>query len=98
MKKRLWSAPWPRTLEIARAADARQFIEKDAQDDNAISQLSLTYRFEPTAALEAIKPGNLMCEGAQASAVIRDFAAMHPACLVVADQRPKTAQLHYSRM
>jgi hypothetical protein len=74
----------------------RQFIEEDAQDDDAISQLSLTYRFEPTTELEEIEPGNLICEGSQASAVVRDFAATHPAFIAVADQKPRGVELHYS--
>jgi hypothetical protein len=74
----------------------RQFIEEAAQDDDAISQLSLTYRFEPTTELEGIEPGNLICEGSQASTVVRDFAVTHPAFVAVADQKPKAAKLHHS--
>jgi hypothetical protein len=74
----------------------RQFMEEGAEDDDAISQLSLTYRFEPTTELEEIKPGNLIREGSQASTVIRDFAATHPAFIAVADQKPQGVELHYS--
>jgi hypothetical protein len=74
----------------------RQFIEEDAQDDDAISQLRLTYKFGPTTELEEITPGNLICEGSQASTVIRDFAAAHPAFVAVADQKPEAVELHHS--
>ena len=74
----------------------RQFMEEGAEDDDAISQLSLTYRFEPTTELEEIEPGNLICEGSQASTVIRDFAATHPAFIAVADQKPQGVELHHS--
>jgi hypothetical protein len=76
----------------------RQFVEEEGQDDDAISQLSLTYRFEPTDELQEIKPGNLMCEGSQASAVIREFSEKHQAFVIVADQRPKSGELRFSYM
>jgi hypothetical protein len=74
----------------------RQFIEEAKQDDDAISQLSLTFRFEPSAESDALKPGNLVCEGPQAATVVRDFALKHPAFTLVADHRPKSAELRHS--
>jgi hypothetical protein len=76
----------------------RQFVEEEEQDDEAISELSLTFRFESTAELEEIKPGNLWCEGLQASSVIREFAENQQAFIIVADQEPKSSELSYSYM
>jgi hypothetical protein len=74
----------------------RQFIEEDAQDDAAISQLTLTYKFESTSELESITAGNLISEGARAANVIRDFATKHQTFVLVADQRPKLVELNHS--
>lgn len=73
----------------------RQFIEDDEQDDDAISQLSLTFRFEPTAERDALSAGDRWCEG---SAELEDFSAYamsSAAFLAVADLRAEV-EIHHS--
>jgi len=41
----------------------RQFIENSLEDDDAISQLSLTFKYEPNAAFEAISAGSAWSDG-----------------------------------
>ena len=74
----------------------RQFIEAELEDDEAISQLSLTYRFLPSETLDAVGDGNRWFEGAQAANIAREQAFAHAAFLVVADLQPASAALTYS--
>jgi hypothetical protein len=65
----------------------RQFIEDDEQDDDAISQLCLTFRFEPTAERDALGDGNRWCDGLAEIAGFRQFAMSSAAFLALADER-----------
>lgn len=71
----------------------RQFIEENLQDDDAISQLSLTFRFEPTGELEAIGEGNRWCDGPTEFSIVREYALSSPALMAVADQPAAAVEL-----
>jgi len=74
----------------------RQFIEADLEDDDAISQLGLTFRFEPTAALEALGAGNRWCDGPTEFDIVKAFALSHPAMLAVGDDGTAVVELAHS--
>jgi hypothetical protein len=72
----------------------RQFVEDDEQDDDAISQLSLTFRFEPTAERDALGDGNRWCDGPTEFDIVREFAMSSPSLLAVADERAVVVLSH----
>ena len=74
----------------------RQVIETDLQDDDAISQLSLTFRFAPSLSLDGLGAGNIWFEGAQAATLVREKMHDHPAFLAVADAQAKSVELVHS--
>lgn len=74
----------------------RQFIEASLQDDDAISQLSLTFRFAPSLSLEGLGTGNVWFEGARAATLVREQMHDHPAFLAVADAQAKSVELVHS--
>lgn len=74
----------------------RQFIEADLQDDDAISQLSLTFRFAPSLSLDGLGAGNIWFEGARAATLVREQMHDHPALLAVADAQAKSVELVHS--
>lgn len=51
----------------------RQFVEDGLEGDDAISQLSLTFNYEPTAALAAIDAGNSLSDGPINCAAFPEF-------------------------
>jgi hypothetical protein len=57
----------------------RQFIVADGEDDDAISQLRCTVRYEPSRALRAIGGTDLWCESKQAIASFRSAILGSPA-------------------
>lgn len=65
----------------------RQFIEDAEQDDDAISQLSLGFNFEPSAERAALGDGNRWCDGLREFDIFREFALSSAAFLAVADER-----------
>jgi len=76
----------------------RQFSEQSFQDDDAISQLSLTFRFQPTDELESLKEGNRWCDGPSESGVIREFTLSSAAFVAVADESGAEVDLAYSHV
>ena len=72
----------------------RQFVEADLQDDDAISQLSLTFRFEPTAERDALGDGNRWCGGPAEFNIVRQFALSSPSLLAVADETAAVELVH----
>lgn len=74
----------------------RQFIEDSRQDDDAISQLSLTFRFDPSAELEALRDGNRWCDGSNEVVAFRDFALSSAPCIAVADRAAAAVELSHS--
>lgn len=73
----------------------RQFIEESLQDDDAISQLSLTFRFNPTLELEDLSEGSRWCTGPSEFSLVKDFALSSVPFLAVADQ-PAAVELVHS--
>jgi len=51
----------------------RQFIEKELDDDSAISQLSLTFKFEPNAETESLGDANRWCSSRAELSAFRAF-------------------------
>ncbi|WP_349744050.1 hypothetical protein [Roseateles cavernae] len=74
----------------------RQFIEDGIQDDDATSQLSLNFRFEPTAELEALGEGNRWCDGPTELSILKEFALSSASFLTVADRIGATVELAHS--
>jgi hypothetical protein len=73
----------------------RQFIEQELQDDDAISQLSLTYKFAPTHEHEALGDGNRWCHCLTELDSLQAFALSSPAYAVAADtQAPLVVLVH----
>ena len=74
----------------------RQFYEQFAPEDNAISQLNLTYRFEPTTELEALGKGTRWCDGLGEVDAFRDFVHSAPVFAALADRSGLAVRLTYS--
>jgi hypothetical protein len=74
----------------------RQFIEDSLEDDDAISQLSLTFSFEPAVALEALGAGNRWCDGPTEFSIVRKFVLSSAAFVAVADRTDAAVELAHS--
>ena len=74
----------------------RQFIEQGLQDDDAISQLSLTYKFEPSDEHEAVGDGNHWCHSLDDLASFQALALSSPAYALAADRRAPVVELVHS--
>jgi hypothetical protein len=74
----------------------RQFVEAELEDDDAITQLSLTFRFPPSETLDAMGNGNRWFEGAQAADIAREQAFANAAFLAVADLQAASVSLTYN--
>lgn len=74
----------------------RQFIEESLQDDGAISQLSLTFRFDPSAELVAFGDGNRWCGGPREVLAVKEFALASAPCIALADRAAETVELDHS--
>lgn len=71
----------------------RQFIEQALEDDDAISQLSLTFKFAPTSDHLNLGDGNRWCDGPTEFELVREFAFSSPAFTTVADQKAVAVEL-----
>lgn len=71
----------------------RQFIEENLEDDDAISQLSLTYQYETSVDLDGLGASNCWDD---APADFRQFILTSAAFLNVADTRPEQVTLIHS--
>jgi hypothetical protein len=74
----------------------RQFIEQGLEDDNAISQLSLTYKFEATPEREALGEGNRWCHELADLASFRAFVLASPPYAALADSPPVSVEVDHS--
>jgi hypothetical protein len=74
----------------------RQFIEQELLDDDAISQLSLTYKFEPTPERAALGEGNRWCHDLTELASFEAFALSSPAYSAGQTARPIRVELVHS--
>ncbi len=73
----------------------RQFVEAALQDDDAISQLSVTFRFDATPALGSLGEGNVWLEGLKSASLFRERIFVDSAFLAVADTNPKSVVLQH---
>lgn len=74
----------------------RQFIESGLEDDDAISQLGLTYKFSPSQEFDALAEGNRWCRAAGELASFRAFVLASAPFVAVADARPSSVdQSHF---
>ena len=74
----------------------RQFIKVEPDDDDVITQLSLTFRFPPSETLDAVGSGNHWFEGAQAAGIAREQTFANEAFLAVADSPATSVVLAYN--
>lgn len=74
----------------------RQFIEQDLQDDDAISQLSLTYRFAPTPERVLLGQGNRWLSSRDEWASFQEFVLSSPPFIVLASTPPVAVELTHS--
>lgn len=74
----------------------RQFIESDVGDDDAISQLQLTFAFPPTLELTALGEGNKWCEVRADFTAFEAYVLSSPQFIAVADRDPRGVSLGHS--
>jgi hypothetical protein len=70
----------------------RQFVESELEDDDAISQLSLTYMYKLSAELLALGASNCWEDG---SPDFRQFIFKSPSFTAVADTKPDQLELFH---
>ena len=73
----------------------RQFIEQEFEDDGAISQLSLTFKFKPTPALQGLGSGSRWCSGLTEVEKVRAFVFSSEAFCAVAENKALAVGLMY---
>lgn len=71
----------------------RQFIEKEFQDDDAISQLSLTLKFDAIAERENLGIGNRWCGGPTELESFRKYVLGCPPFVALADKNAVAVEL-----
>ena len=71
----------------------RQVILPEEEDDDAIWQLHLTYRFAPTLELAALGAGNRWCESPEGVEAFTNLVRSSSAFAAVADRRPLAADV-----
>jgi hypothetical protein len=74
----------------------RQLIATD-DEEGAPRQLSLTFRFDSTAAPTGLKDGNKWCESPNELAAFRRFVSRAKALQEVGQQSPAGVELQYGR-
>ncbi len=73
----------------------RQFIESAAEDDDAISQLQLVFRFAPDKDRYALGAGNRWCNSQSDIDTFREFILSNPVFRAEADSNPPSVSLHH---
>jgi hypothetical protein len=73
----------------------RQFIELEAEDDDAISQLQLTFKFPPDKATTVLGNGNRWCNSQSEILPFSEFIYSNPAFLAKADLDPSGVSVHH---
>lgn len=73
----------------------RQFIEPEDEESAAISQLGLTFRFEPTPERDALGAANRWCGSQAESLIAREFVFESSAFTAIADQQAVTIELSH---
>lgn len=82
--------------ELYRLDLTRQFIESRAPDDDAISQLSLTFCYLPEDILRKLGHQSVWFEEADGIDHFRQFVFSSPAYLGVANKKPVQVELQFS--
>ena len=72
-----------------------QFIESAAEDDDAISQLQLTFKFPPDKDTAALGDGNHWCNSQSETQQFRKFIFSNRAFLAKADWDPPGVSVHH---
>lgn len=70
----------------------RQFIEAELEDDDAISQLSLTYRYKPSAELDLLGESNCWED---APTAFREFILASTPFMTLANAKPNQIELNH---
>jgi hypothetical protein len=73
----------------------RQFIESGAEDDDAISQLQLTFKFPPDKDTAGLGNGNRWCNSQSETQKFREFIFSNRAFLATADKEPPGVSVHH---
>jgi hypothetical protein len=73
----------------------RQFIESAAEDDDAISQLHLTFKFSPDKDTAALGAGNRWCKSQSEIRAFREFIMSNPVFRATADLDPPAVSVHH---
>jgi hypothetical protein len=73
----------------------RQFIESAADDDDAISQLQLTFRFLPDNDTASLSDGNCWCNSQSKLQPFREFIFSNEAFLAKADAESAGVSVHH---
>ena len=73
----------------------RLFIESAAEDDDAISQLQLTFKFPPGKGTAALGDGNHWCNSQSETQQFREFIFSNRAFLAKADWDPPGVSVHH---
>jgi hypothetical protein len=73
----------------------RQFIESAAEDDDAISQLQLTFKFPPDKDTATLGDGNHWCNSQSETQQFREFIFSNPAFLAKTDLDPPGVSVHH---
>ena len=73
----------------------RQVILPDEEDDDAIWQLAMTFRYAPSADLEAIGRSDRWCSTPSDLPGFEEFVRASPAVAAVADRRPDDVIVHF---
>ena len=74
----------------------RQFIEQGQDDDDAMSQLGITFKFKPTAELRALGSGNRWCHSIDELQSFREFIETSAPFLAVADSKTHLNEVEFS--
>jgi hypothetical protein len=73
----------------------RQFMLEDCEDDDGMTQLSLTFHFEPSPKLEALADGNQWCHAPDGLGEFETFITGSSAYGSVATASPKNVTLNF---
>jgi hypothetical protein len=76
----------------------RQFIESAEIDDDAISQLQLTFEFPPDEEDAGFGAGNRWCRSQSELTEFRDFIHSNVAFLATADKEPPGVSVHHEHV
>lgn len=76
----------------------RQLIDAADEDDDAIFQLSLTSKYEPTDATASLGKGNRWCTSPAGIDEFRRYVETHPAVAFVGENAARVTELSYENV